>query len=46
MLPPAGTRIPVTPPGGFNCGTHTTGWLNGTHPQQPGSTIEVIINIS
>ena len=42
FLSPAGTRLPETPPGGWHCSAHSAGWLNGTHPEQPGSSQEVL----
>jgi len=33
---PAGSRIPEYSPGQLHCGTHASGWLNGTHPAVPG----------
>ena len=35
MMSPAGTQIPEYPPSSSHCGTHATGWLNGTHPSIP-----------
>ena len=36
MMVPAGTRIPESPPGRYQCGTTATGWLRGSHPASPG----------
>ena len=35
------SRIPESPPGSNQCGTHATGWLKGSHPAVAGQTKEV-----
>ena len=40
MMSPAGTKmLEVTIPD-YKCGTHATGWLNGTHPDLLGETVD------
>ena len=46
MMHPAGTKITEQPPPRNHCGTQATGWLNGSHPSQPGESVsrEVCFN--
>ena len=37
---PSGTRIPTENPGEHRCGTFFTGWLKGSHPTTPDTTID------
>ena len=39
MMQPAGTKIPEQPPKSEHCGTSAPGWLNGTHPDVTGKTV-------
>ena len=39
MLPPAGTRIPESPIATSQCGTVGSGYIQGTHPSNPGETV-------
>ena len=32
MMAPAGTTIPESPPGIYQCGTEAPGWMKGSHP--------------
>jgi len=41
VVEPAGTKIPETPPGRNKCGTGSTGWLRGSHPNNAGESKEV-----
>ena len=46
-MPPAGVVIPQKPPGfGQKCGTTFPGWINGTHPTDEGSKVEVEVCFS
>ena len=38
MMAGTNTKIPVSPPGTWYCGTYTTGWLKGSHPSVAGQT--------
>ena len=40
IMDPAGTKIPEGRVTSQKCGTFSTGWLNGTHPNQLGEQIE------
>ena len=40
MVEPAGTRLPEEPPISHHCNTGTPGWLNGSHPNTIGETID------
>ena len=40
MQAPAGLVIPEASPGKYHCGTNCAGWLRGTHPDTPGTTLD------
>ena len=40
LMEPAGTQIPEYAPGKYNCGSATTAWLNGQHPDRFGEEVE------
>ena len=42
MMAPAGTRIPESTPGSYQCSTLKTGWLRGSHPTIAGQTTQVL----
>ena len=39
MMEPAGTKLPEQSPPNYHCGTYATGWLDGSHPSQPGESV-------
>merc|ERR1711981_115108 len=39
MMKPAGVQIPEHPVPKNHCGAHGTGWLRGTHPKTPRTTV-------
>ena len=45
FLPPAGTLLAQASPGPKTCGTHATGWTNGTLPTIQGSTLDIQVTI-
>lgn len=38
FVPPAGTRVPISPVGNYRCGTEATGWYLGDYPINNGLT--------
>ena len=40
IVQPAGLVLPEHPVGYGHCSTEATGWLNGSHPTEPGETVE------
>ena len=40
LLPPAGTVIPEQPVEVLHCGSHSAGWLQDSHPQEEGQTMD------
>ena len=40
MMSPAGTKMPEVAVPNQKCGTFATGWLNGTHPNLLGETVD------
>ena len=43
LLPPAGTVIPESSPGGNYCGAKVQGWVRGQHPVTPGQVTNTTI---
>ena len=39
MMEPAGTKLPEEVIDHSRCGAYSTGWLNGTHPTEVGTTV-------
>ena len=41
FMEPSGTMMPESSLGEYHCGTHYSGWLNGSHPMEIGLEVEM-----